>query len=820
MIKVIDTDNYVFDELVASLVSDGPTIDIDSLTKRAAAEHIKEFKSVKPKKDHSLVHVIAMGASDFTGANRNADIFLEKAASLELPEADWKRITVKNGTSRTKSASTFADKTKTGLIDTYKTFETDGHVFKHHKNKPKRGDEIFGEVKMAAYNEPMHRVELLLELPNNKWKDELEKMANGQDTSWSMACIVDPETPILTEYGYLPIGMIEEGLQVLTHKRSWKTVTKTMKRKYTGWAYKIKTNVSPYTLFLTEDHPLLASFSKEHAKAYAGENGLNKEDYKKPHWNEVSNLTDSDSLQYLSPDFFNEYIAMENKDFAYAVGRIFGGDNVSDFEADMLSPFIGNEYGQKTLYAGLFNSSEEVKLCFIGGLLDSPNSVVAFDDITNDIDIFYLDVNRKAICEVRDLLASINIETEIIIDKATKENGEEVDLYKLDIPNSYFNLLEEYSGKLDFIDLEIEKPESFVGDSIDLYRPVSIQSIEKVWIEDKHVYNIEVEDDNSYLIDGIVSHNCNVEKDICTICGNAATKRGEYCDHVSSHLGDMTKEGHVVAVVNENPRFFDISKVGRNADRIAFSIEKVAGMRKLSGAEIAEEYDFSDHLGLKSAMLNTTDINALNKITLFKKLAEIEKQIDAKSVDVKSNPELKAVQKKTKEKIFKSCKGDMNKVSKCISRLAQDGIMLPLEKFAELFVEDESIRSKLVEETSQALKRGYNDNMDKMAEVANNKSFKIDKYVIDNSFDKLAKTVYRDLSFNSDAITDRVLERSLENEFKMEKQSNFEGEVSPAAKELCRQFMSYQLEYLNDQVNTQGKSIEKMAKLICLQNLT
>ena len=46
------------------------------------------------------------------------------------------------------------------------------------------------------------------------------------------------------------------------------------------------------------------------------------------------------------------------------------------------------------------------------------------------------------------------------------------------------------------------------------------------------VYDMEVEEDHSYVVEGVAVHNCNVEHTTCTKCGNVAIDETEMCEHV------------------------------------------------------------------------------------------------------------------------------------------------------------------------------------------------------------------------------------------------------------------------------------------------
>lgn len=120
---------------------------------------------------------------------------------------------------------------------------------------------------------------------------------------------------------------------------------------------------------------------------------------------------------------------------------------------------------------------------------------------------------------------------------------------------------------------------------------------------------------------------CKVPYDICTICGNRAPSKAQYCDHMKNHATEYTKAGHQVGNINDDPNFFDISKVWKPADRVAFAFRKVASselLTPMTGADLAEE------LGLGAMpSLNFRSTATTRKLAAADKLAEIEKIIES-----------------------------------------------------------------------------------------------------------------------------------------------------------------------------------------------
>lgn len=64
-------------------------------------------------------------------------------------------------------------------------------------------------------------------------------------------------TPVITSKGIVPIEQIKVGDKVLTHKGNFKNVTEVFRRKYSGKLYNFGTLGNPETLSVTEEHPVL-----------------------------------------------------------------------------------------------------------------------------------------------------------------------------------------------------------------------------------------------------------------------------------------------------------------------------------------------------------------------------------------------------------------------------------------------------------------------------------------------------------------------------------------------------------------------------------
>lgn len=101
-----------------------------------------------------------------------------------------------------------------------------------------------------------------------------------------------------------------------------------------------------------------------------------------------------------------------------------------------------------------------------------------------------------------------------------------------------------------------------------------------------------------------VSMGCKVPWDRCTICYKKASKADEYCEHIKTAKNKIFADGRKVAMVNEMPRFFDISFVTIPADRGGYMMKKVAYTQPEAelSAKLGEEW-------LREAQLKESDID-------------------------------------------------------------------------------------------------------------------------------------------------------------------------------------------------------------------
>lgn len=125
-----------------------------------------------------------------------------------------------------------------------------------------------------------------------------------------------------------------------------------------------------------------------------------------------------------------------------------------------------------------------------------------------------------------------------------------------------------------------------------------------------------------------VSMGCRVPWDECSICGNRARTRKEYCEHLAKNMNSVLSSGQKVFAINRMPKFFDLSVVLIPADRTAGFLSKVAGYNGKE-ATFNKTAKFAPNLDL-----------SLQKFAEQDTYAEIRKNIEAKVDCISSDPKL------------------------------------------------------------------------------------------------------------------------------------------------------------------------------------
>jgi len=604
MLKLCTSVDWDWGERSSKLMPVGSTgLDISYLNKYASSgDHREWLRKVAAVDGHDLLHIIAVADSEHYGYNRNADGF--------------------SGADNCKS---------------HDGFTKHAYVFRNHKHDVRKGHPTFGQPVASFYHPEMKRIELVNAVNRKTAGDIIQAAANGDDVAWSMGCVTDPNYPVLTMRGYKPISEVVVGDQVYTHAGNWRPVVQLNRRRWSGTLYKFHIGGLPLPLELTSDHPMWAKlFSLTTAgvtrhcikKFFDGKD----DDTQPPGWVHAAHVEVGDRFFYRPVVYDRSKVtALDSVGLAALLGFYLAEGSVSyckgnpntvrlacNIDDDLpqvlpelvsrlrpgtecsmyphasspvglsvevhaaelarfVSKYVGTGAKSKRIPPEIFVAAEDVRAAFLGAWLSG-------DGFLDDKGVHWSSANIGLVLQGRDLLATLGVPSSIY--KITHPAGagfssSDTVEYTLNIPHRFAEVLLPYAcRKLDglasyLLDDQSNRPSTMrkTSDGLFAYR---VKKVEIRTVADVPTYNFEVADDNSYSLAGLISHNCDVPFDVCTVCGNKAAKPAEYCEHAKRpNLGRLLKTGEICGLDNPNAKWFDISNVFRPAERIAYTVRMV-----------------------------------------------------------------------------------------------------------------------------------------------------------------------------------------------------------------------------------------------------
>lgn len=602
------------------------------------------IKNVTPEPGKSIVLIVGLGDHETYGPNRNGDGFPSEPVPGKIAEDEV-------------------------LTKHYKSYKK-AHVFRHHVN----GDpaKAIGRVKEAFWNPRMRRVEVLEDFDHSKAPDLLEKIAAGEYPSKSMGCFPQ-ETQITTENGRVAIQQIRVGDTVLTHTGKFCVVTETHIREYQDTLFSIKTILGRVSS--TKEHPFLIipkKYVEERVRStgvyyYRQRRDLTQIDPAIGHWISAKNLHigmyvaypfDSTEKQTLTTDecrilgyygaegwcdkeehsntrvnfahHITDVLPVEIKQIAHKLNIKVSTRKTthsikcnvtyltSKYLRQLCLTHVGKYAKTKRLSLELMQQPIEQQLTFLGAYLNGDGHYdkklrrftisTANEELAQQLKLICLR------CGIYARIQKLNV-------KPHPKSPTQRVAYALNISGRYAKILKKYSSKG-----PVEIPAfSSTGKAPILVKGALITQISEINQLEfcGNVYNLEVKTDHSFVADGVAVHNCRIKYDVCTLCGNKAKTRADYCDCLKFEMGKIDSHtGKQAAALNPSPDFFDSSWVIRPADRTGYMLKKVAYARpyEISSFELGERVE---DLKEKSAAIG--------------KSADIEKVLDGKVEEAKSH---------------------------------------------------------------------------------------------------------------------------------------------------------------------------------------
>lgn len=320
---------------------------------------------------------------------------------------------------------------------------------------------------------------------------------------WTFGFPCFPEgTLILCKDGIKDISEVKEGDYVLTHKNRWKKVIHTMAK--VGPVVELKSEKT--TLITTEEHPFYALENKNDEsikwiqakemknkywsspiefESFEKESLPLKENNRKLYWllgYLVSNsqyVNNALEFETIRNEQINDILQNLNISYEKEIIKKYNFLKISKYiiKEQSLINFFLKQFKNLSFPTWLLFLDKEYKEEFINGFVFE-----VYDSVETSISISFLNKGNAHIFKM--LLESINHTTAISHFKKNIDNN---------VLEDYWYLTSKISTKTPII------KEGHVFDEVTEYTKLNQHLM---------VYNLEVEDDNSYIADGITVHNC------------------------------------------------------------------------------------------------------------------------------------------------------------------------------------------------------------------------------------------------------------------------------------------------------------------------
>ena len=286
-----------------------------------------------------------------------------------------------------------------------------------------------------------------------------------------------------------------------------------------------------------------------------------------------------------------------------------------------------------------------------------------------------------------------------------------------------------------------------------------------------------------------------VPRDLCSVCGNSAPTRKDYCDHLKYAMLQLDKTGRQICAINDQPHFHDISEVLTAADRIAFGLRKVAAA---NAGMVLEEEDLTG-IYLPIDLINKIgNRQERSRSDLIYKLARIEKRIEMEGTtpDERNLIDCFSCNEDNSEDIISKLKHiDLDKL---MYALNENGVLLPPKAFVRIVTGKPAEEIEGLEELPHAVK-------DMFSHASKNEGF--EELVNDGSYSPclehpgrsvmtLGNNLADSLSLHDEPLKTRVIRVTIRGGNGEKEASQSRNIESPAARVLATEYAKYQLSYL------------------------
>lgn len=599
---------------------------------------VQRFMKDLPRRNGKLYTLIsALGAGEYWGSNSNADYFGE-GPLLHVPPG-WDQLPY-------NQQVVVGKKWAWG----YPTFYN-AHAFAHHQNKdPNRA---FGSIEYVMWDPSMKRVLLIVAFDRARATrfgstGVLDRVENGEYPSVSMGCFPAGTLVTMGDGARKPIEEVCVGDEVITHKGRKKKVTETHLRKYKGDLYSIKAEAHR-TLRCTSEHPLLAVDRDE----VRFKNGHGRWEWKQltkdpfpVDWAHASCLRDQYLIEPVVRGYHDNNVTPRDRAFARILGYYLAEGHLlrnkegelagielttnkndpiheeieglcadlgtknppvprprsNSSEAVAISIFDRKLAKAMLQWAGVYSTekrlSEHAFLWHPSLALEMLGAYANGDGCCYEGTIKFSSSSEGLAWQLVAMLPRLGMMPSVSCIRHKAGSGfssRDTFEWVVRVGKQWAPVLAPYCQKLQPQEVFATKNSRKIYHG-NIVTP--IRNIEALYAE-LDVYNLEVEEDESFLAEGLAVHNCRVPYDICSYCADwsritlnprvdiaahkqrpirgLSTETSDYCTHLKNELNKIYPDGRKVMMMNMHPRFFDLSVVFIGADKTSFVLAKLAG---------------------------------------------------------------------------------------------------------------------------------------------------------------------------------------------------------------------------------------------------
>ena len=298
-----------------------------------------------------------------------------------------------------------------------------------------------------------------------------------------------------------------------------------------------------------------------------------------------------------------------------------------------------------------------------------------------------------------------------------------------------------------------------------------------------------------------VSMGCGVPYDICSVCLHQAPDRSSYCEHLKYAMNTLLPSGRLVFAINDQPHFHDISKVSAPADRIAFSLRKVAAEGAGIFAPLAEP-DLWVPLPVINAIGSRKEAS---RAVLLDKLAELEKRIQVQG--------LAPAEKDLSEAFGRECEPDqVSKMMKIplgelMASTQRANVMLPPKTLILVVLRRPAADIPGLADLPVALRSVFGDLQERgdlLHELTNDGSYAPGFSCPAQSTSEMVNGMKRDLSMDDEPVRQRVIRITVSGGRSGDHDKHAGNKPSAEATVLAREYAKYQLSYLAGRPHTEA----------------